>query len=54
MSVTDLISRCKLPKSSGWLHVNALEREGAIWLRVTHRKDGRKITIAYHADAIAT
>jgi predicted transcriptional regulator len=54
MSVADLIAACKLPKSTGWLRVNELEREGKIWLRVTHRKDGRKVTLAYHADAIAT
>ncbi len=53
MSVADLIGACKLPKSTGWLKVNELEREGAIWLRVTHVK-GRKVTIAYHADSIAT
>lgn len=53
MSVADLIAWCKLPKSTGWLKVNELERDGAIWLRVTHVK-GRKVTIAYHADAIAT
>lgn len=53
MSVADLIGACKLPKSTGWLKVNELERAGAIWLRVTHVK-GRKVTVAYHADTIAT
>lgn len=53
MNVADLIAMCKLPKSTGWLKVNELERAGAIWLRVTHAK-GRKVTVAYHADAIAT
>ena len=53
MSVADLIAACKLPKSTGWLKVNELERDGAIWLRVTHVK-GRKVTLAYHADAIVT
>lgn len=54
LNVTQLMQRCQLQKSSVWHHLNALEREGKIWLRQTHRADGRKHTIAYHADAIVT
>jgi hypothetical protein len=44
-----------LAKSSLWLHLNALEREGKVWFRVTHGgQGGRKITEIYHSDAIVT
>ncbi len=54
LTVAQLMSACQLQKSSAWHHLNTLEREGAVWFRQTHRPDGRKHTVIYHADAIAT
>lgn len=54
MTVAQVMAACNLQKSSAWHHINALEREGKVWLRQTHRADGRKHTIVYHADAIVT
>lgn len=54
LTVAQLMAACNLQKSSAWHHINALEREGKVWLRQTHRPDGRKHTVIYHADSIAT
>lgn len=44
-----------LAKSSLWLHLNALEREGKVWFQVTHAGGtGRKVTRIWHGEEIAT
>jgi response regulator of citrate/malate metabolism len=52
-TVAELMHDCGMTKGTCWRHINALEREAKVWLRVTHRTDGRKHTIVYRADAIA-
>jgi hypothetical protein len=60
MSVADLITACKLPKSSAWVLIRKMDRDAEIFLQVTRRpeitgrKDGRDVTLAWHPDAIAT
>lgn len=58
LTAAQLLARPELAgiaKSSLWLHLNALEREGKVWFRVTHAgQGGRKVTEIYHADAIVT
>lgn len=54
LTVAQVMAACNLQKSSAWHHINALERQGKVWLRQTHRADGRKHTLVYHADAIVT
>lgn len=55
MSAAEILKAVPIAKSSLWLHLNALEREGKVWFRVTHAgQGGRKVTEIYHADAIVT
>lgn len=53
MTIAQIMSACGLQKSSTWMHVNRLEKEGKVWLQQTHRPDGRKHTLVHHADNIA-
>lgn len=43
-----------LAKSSLWLHLNALEREGKVWFRLTYAGGKRKVTEIWHGEEIAT
>ena len=52
-TVSDLMSDCAMTKGTAWRHINSLERQARVWLRVTHRADGRKHTIVYDADHVA-
>lgn len=52
-TVADLMSDCAMTKGTAWRHINSLERQARVWLRVTHRADGRKHTIVYDADHVA-
>ncbi len=52
-TVADLMTACSMTKGTAWRHINSLERQARVWLRVTHRADGRKHTIVYDADHVA-
>ncbi len=52
-TVSDLMTDCSMTKGTAWRHINSLERQAKVWLRVTHRADGRKHTVVYHADHVA-
>lgn len=55
MTIEQLCGELRLTKGTVWRRVDDLEREARVWLRVTHEgKTGRKHTVVYHADAIAT
>lgn len=56
MTAEQILKAVPVAKSSLWLHLNALEREGKVVFVTTSRgrKDGRKHTVIYHADAIVT
>lgn len=55
MTIEQLCGELHLTKGTVWRRVDDLEREARVWLRVTHEgKTGRKHTVVYHADAIAT
>lgn len=44
-----------LAKSSLWLHLNTLEREGKVWFQLTYAGGkGRKVTNIWHGEEIAT
>ena len=52
-TVSDPMAECSMTKGTAWRHINSLERQAKVWLRVTHRADGRKHTIVYDADHVA-
>jgi hypothetical protein len=56
LAVTQIMAECHMTKGTAWRHINALDRAAKVWLQTTSRgvPDGRKHTVVWAADAIAT
>lgn len=53
-TVAEICTACGLTKGTAWRRIQELDRAGEVWLRTKYLDGGRKHTIVYHAEAVAT